>query len=94
MIHPTSHLDGFNRTDAVANAAAKITAAPAQDSPPRERLSRASTDALREALAHTPEVRPEVVERARSLAVDPNYPPRHIIEDLARLMVESRDVSS
>ena len=93
MIHSTSHLDGYNRTDAVANACAKIAPAPKQDSPAQERLSSANTDALRAALAQTPEVRPEVVERGRRLVVDTNYPPRHIIEDLARLMVESRDSS-
>jgi hypothetical protein len=93
MIHSTSNLDGYNRADAVAQALAKIASAPKQAPQPRERLSSANTDALREALAHTPEIRPEAVSRGHQLRVDPNYPPRHIIEDLARLMVESRDVA-
>jgi hypothetical protein len=93
MIQSTSHFDGYNRADAVANAAAKAASAPKQGSQPRESLSQANSDALRQALSTTPEVRPDVVERGRKLVVDTNYPPRHIIEDLAKLMVESRDVT-
>lgn len=43
------------------------------------------TEALRQALARTPEVRPEVVDRARSLANNPNYPPEEIVRRLAQL---------
>lgn len=92
MIHSTSNLDGYNRRDALISAVAKQTTPPQPDAP-RERLSSSNTDALRAALASTPEIRPEAVERGHKLRIDPNYPPRHIIEDLARLMVASRDVA-
>jgi hypothetical protein len=91
MIQPTSQLSGFYRTDAITSSASHK--APAIKVPPEsgDRLSSANTDALREALVNTSEVRPHVVKRGRELAVDPNYPPREIIERLSKLMVESRD---
>jgi uncharacterized membrane protein len=95
MIQSTSNLDGYNRADAALLAQAKQTSAP-KSSPADlggERLSVANTQALREALNNAPEIRPEVVERAKNLAVDPNYPPRELIERLAKLMVETRDTA-
>ncbi len=58
-----------------------------------ERLSTANANGLREALAATPEIRPEVVARAQALAVDPNYPPLEIIERVASLLANSQDPS-
>lgn len=43
------------------------------------------TEALRQAMASTPEVRADVVERARSLAKNPNYPPEEIVRKLSQL---------
>ncbi len=43
------------------------------------------TEALRQAMASTPEVRADVVERARSLANNPNYPPEEIVRKLSQL---------
>ena len=57
-------------------------------------LDTQSSTSLREALAALPEVRPESVEQGRRLAMDPNYPPRAIIENIARLFVESKDPSN
>ena len=57
-------------------------------------LDTSSSTSLREALAALPEVRPEAVEQGRKLAMDPNYPPRAIIENIARLFVESQDPSN
>jgi hypothetical protein len=94
MIQPTSNHLGFNRTDAITHAPAKPQTVAAQSSAEgEERLSRANSQALREALEQSPEIRPEVVERGRKLAVDPNYPPREIIMSLARLMSDSIDPS-
>jgi hypothetical protein len=58
-----------------------------------DRLTSANTDALREALNNTPEIRSDVVKRGRELAADSNYPPRVIIAQLAKLMLESNDPS-
>lgn len=49
---------------------------------------------LQNALAATPEIRPEVIARATKLAVDLNYPPREIIDRIANLIALSRDPSA
>lgn len=93
MIHSTSNLHGYNRTDAAALAIAKQASTPKAEADSGDRLSSANTEALREALNNSPEVRPEVVAKGKALAVDPNYPPREIIEGLAKLMIETRDAA-
>ena len=67
--------------------------APQPAGTPSEQLSTIHAENLRAALARTPEIRPEVVERARGLSADPLYPPRQIIEDVARLITASEDPS-
>ncbi len=93
MIQPTSPYLGFNRTDALASAPSKNQLA--AEKPPAEgdRLSSANSDALRSALNNNPEVRPEVVERGKHLAVDLYYPPRELIQRLAKMIAESEDLS-
>lgn len=93
MIQPTSNNYGFNRTDAIASAAAKAAAAQPPPSENVDRLSRSNSDALRTALSNNSEIRPEVVARGHSLAVDPNYPPREIIDQLAKMILASRDLT-
>ena len=93
MIHSTSHLHGYNRTDAAALSTAKQASTPKAEADSGERLSSSSSQALREALNNSPEIRPEVVARGKALAVDANYPPREIIEGLAKLMMETRDAA-
>ncbi len=44
------------------------------------------TDALRQALADTPDIRPEEVERARKLISTSQYPPPETLDRLARLL--------
>jgi hypothetical protein len=66
----------------------RITALPSS-----EALSLSGSNSLREALAAIPEIRPEVVEEGRRLAVDPNYPPLQIIEGLAEMLLQSADPS-
>lgn len=39
---------------------------------------------IKAALAEHPEIRTEVVERARPFVEDPNYPPRDVIDSIAR----------
>jgi len=45
------------------------------------------------ALGRTPEIRPEVVARGRELAVDRNYPPLAIIQDISSIITRSIDPS-
>ena len=40
-----------------------------------------------------PEIRPEVVERARALAADPNYPPRDVLKNVSAQILNSADLS-
>lgn len=94
MIQPTSHSSGYNRTDALSTSSGQKTPAPKPQAANSDSLSSANTQSLREALAQTSEIRPHVVARGKSLAVDPTYPPREIIESLAKLMIDSRDLSA
>lgn len=94
MIQSTSNLSGYYRTDSISiSSGQKSFSAKAQPSV-GDSLSSANTAGLREALAQTSEIRPEVVARGKALAIDPNYPPRELIESLAKLMVESRDLTA
>ncbi len=77
--------------DTAGSFSSKAASAQTPGSTDSERLSSANTQSLREALSKTPEIRPEVVENAKKLAVDPNYPPRELIERLAQLMTNSRE---
>lgn len=61
---------------------------------PEDSLSTENAVGLQNALAVTPEIRPEVVARAEKLAVDLNYPPREIIERVASLIASSHDASN
>jgi uncharacterized membrane protein len=95
MIQSTSNLTSYFRADAISSQPSQKTPpASAQAAGTGDQLSSASTDGLRQALAQTSEIRPEVVAKGKALAVDPNYPPRQIIESLAKLMVDSRDLSN
>jgi len=94
MIQPTSNTSGFVRTDALSQSNGQKTPAPKTQAPNSDTLSSANTQSLREALAQTSEIRPQVVARGKALAVDPSYPPRQIIESLAKLMIASRDLSA
>jgi hypothetical protein len=91
MIHSTSNNSGYPRADALAHLAKQNTPSARAEVSNSEKLSRVQTDSLNSALANSPEVRPEVVERAKRLAVDPNYPPRQIIEQLAKLVIAAQD---
>lgn len=93
MIQPTSQFSGYFRTDALSSQPGQKTASEASSSDASERLSSQQTDTLRESLASTPEVRPEVVSRGKELAADSNYPPRVIIENIAKMLIASKDLS-
>lgn len=91
MISNTSSTHGTPPVPVPPDRARRAAATPA---PAGDSLSTGNVQRLQAALAATPEIRPEMVEHGTKLAVDPNYPPREIIEDVARLIVESEDLSN
>jgi hypothetical protein len=93
MIQSTSNLTGYYRVESLSSQPGQKTPANIHKDV-SDHLSSANTDSLRTALAQTQEIRPEVVAHGKALAVDPNYPPRQLIESLAKLMVDSRDLSA
>lgn len=89
MIHSTSSSDRTARTDAVAQVPAK----PIVRGPGSDQFSAGQSTALRAALAAHPEIRPDVVERAKALAADPGYPPREILQKVAGMIIASPDLT-
>lgn len=94
MIHSASSSSTPSaRNGAIAPAATTTT--------PASRISRGPTDqihidkaaALRTSLELVPEIRLEVVERARALAADPAYPSDDIIRQVSATIVNSPDLS-
>jgi hypothetical protein len=90
MINSTTSTDRTAHADLVAApghaVARKLT-------PRGDLLSTDSVAFLRSELSRQPEIRPEVLERARALAADPNYPSRDSLKKIAELMVASPDLS-
>jgi hypothetical protein len=58
----------------------------AKTQPSEAVASFARSDALNRTLAATPDVRPDVVARARQLVAQPAYPPKDVLERIARLI--------
>ena len=58
-----------------------------------DRISTESAAFLRAELQRQPEIRPEVVARARALAEDPGYPPADVIRHVAEQILGSPDLS-
>lgn len=92
MIHSTSSSYGSPRINSAStnghSAASKRANGAETDS-----LSAKNSESLRESLKSSPEIRPEMVALGEKLAVDPNYPPRQIIEQLAKMFTVSVDPS-
>lgn len=57
-----------------------------REEPPREEVSFAGSTAVRRALEEAPDVRVEMIQRARNLVGDPTYPPRETIQRLSHLL--------
>ncbi|MBC7368209.1 MAG: hypothetical protein H7343_15585 [Undibacterium sp.] len=90
MITSTTSTDRALRPDTVSVAGQP----PARAAAPRvDTLNTESAAALRRALAEQPEIRPEVVERARALAADPGYPSAAIIQRVSEQILGSPDLS-
>jgi hypothetical protein len=93
MIHSTSQSHGSYRADAIPPHDGLSHAPRKIQQPGIDSLSTENAESLRQSLANTPEIRPEVVEAGRRLAIDPNYPPREIIEQLAKMFTNAVDPS-
>ena len=52
----------------------------------QDQLSVNTSSKIRQALDQIPEIRPEVVERGRQLAADPNYPSQEVVRKIAQLI--------
>ncbi len=90
MISSTSSSSGAPRPE--LNLASGAAAARPLGLQP-DRLSTDSAATLRAQLAAQPEVRPDVVARARVLAADPNYPSATVIQKIAAQILASPDLS-
>lgn len=90
MISSPSSFDRPTRAEAVPAAGA---GAARWSSARNDRLSTGAAALLRAALDRHPEVRPEVVDRGRLFAADPAYPPRTVLEQIARGILAAPDLS-
>ena len=87
MINSASSSDRVLRPDGVVLHA---KSAPAGGQAP-DRFSPENSAALKSALGQQPEVRPEVVARARALAADPSWPTPQILRAVGGLILNSPD---
>ncbi|HWA88005.1 MAG TPA: hypothetical protein VG710_17385 [Opitutus sp.] len=90
MIQSTSSSDRLIQPDAVAVAATRTGPAP---SPRPDQLSLPHRQQLDRALGQHPEIRPEMLERARTLASDPDYPSIGILRQVGAQILASPDLS-
>lgn len=95
MIHSASSSSSSASASArqVAIAAASPTSTAPAKSRPIDQIHIDKASALRSNLQQVPEIRPEVVERAKALAVDPSYPSDGIIHAISKAIVNSPDLS-
>ncbi len=90
MISSTSPSDKSARSDALAAAEQQ----PARSRAPRsDYLTSDNAQWLKSALNSQPEIRPEVLERARSLAADPSYPSSEVIRNVGAMILAAPDLS-
>jgi len=90
MISSASSPDRTPRAEALA---ATGPAAPRPFGTRPDRISTESAAFLRAELVRQPEIRPEVVARARALAADPAYPPARVINLIAQRLLAAPDLS-
>jgi hypothetical protein len=79
QVNPSHHSHTVGHTEQVRRAGASPR--PAADGTAFERSA-----ALNRSLVNTPDVRPQVVERARRLIEDTSYPPQEAIKKIANLL--------
>ena len=90
MISSTSSTDRSVRPDLLQAAGTGVRRPMA---PRPDRISTESAARLRTELERQPEVRPEVVARAKELAADPSYPPAGIVRTVAAQILGAPDLS-
>lgn len=89
MINSTSSSDRAARLDAVT----PTNYTPPNRGPGADRFAPEHSEALKTGLARHPEIRPEVVERARALAADPSYPSTEVLRRVGEIILRSPDPS-
>lgn len=89
MINSMSSPDRAARLDAVT----PTTPAPQARGPQPDRFSPEQTAILKAGLERHPEIRSDVVARARALAADPSYPSPAILRQVAGAILGSPDFS-
>ncbi|MCR6654575.1 MAG: hypothetical protein NVV63_01915 [Opitutus sp.] len=90
MINSTTSTDRAVPTPPVAPAGHSGTR-PLTQRP--DQLSTENVEHLKAALAAQPEIRPEVVERAKALAADPEYPSLDILKRVSGMILAAPDLS-
>ena len=90
MISSTSSTDRAARPEILPLTAKTPSRA---QKPNSDQISTENAAFLRSELNRQPEVRPEVVARARALAADPSYPPMEAIRKVAEQILGSPDLS-
>ncbi len=90
MINSTTSTDRAVHPEAVA-ATGQVTVRASAPRP--DQLSVENATHLREALVRQPEIRPEVVERGRALAADPQYPSADTLKQIGAAILRSPDLS-
>jgi hypothetical protein len=92
MIHSASSSSSSSARNIAIAAASTPSASKAQPRP-IDQIHIDKASALRTSLQQVPEIRPEVVERAKALAADPAYPSDGIISQISKAIVNSPDLS-
>ena len=90
MISSTSSTDRTVRPEVVSAPSAPAPRALATRS---DQITTEGAAFLRSELQRQPEIRPEVVERARALVTDPNYPSPAVIKSVAQQILRAPDLS-
>ncbi len=93
MIHSASSSSSSPTARNIAIAAASTASVAKAQNRPVDQIHIDKASALRSNLQEVPEIRPEVVERARALAADPSYPSDSIIRQISQVIVNSPDLS-
>ena len=91
MISSTSSSDSVARTSQAPIAGPSV-ARPRSRSV-SDQVSTESATKLHQELVNQPEIRPEVVARAKSLAADPNYPSPEVMRRVGEMILGSPDLS-
>jgi hypothetical protein len=89
MIHSTSSSDRVLRPEGPVLRAKT----PAASTPGADTFTPWNTDALKTALTEQPELRADVVARAKLLAADPSYPSPEILRQVGDAILRSPDLS-